>query len=489
MAMKKTPRTTGTESIQRDLAEEALRESEGWLNLAEAAGGVGTFDWDIENDSAKCSDQYFRLFGLSPKSSVSLQEFLEQVHKDDAERVQEAVEHTLEHDAPYAVDYRVIWPDGSIHWISDRARVVKDDEGRPVRFHGAITDITERKEAAEVLQRALDGLEQQVESYRSVFEAGSEAYVIHDDGIIIEVNPRFEELTGYRSLEVVGESFLKLVAEESRALVAERMGTRPGRPFEIVGLKSDDTRIHLEAVGKDHLHQGRKVRLVALRDITRRKQAEDALRENEQMFRLVALNVAEVLWLLDPSDYRVIFVSPAYEQLWDRSCESLYEDPMSWLSAVHPEDFDHVSAALERQAETGTFDEEFRIARSDGSIRWVWDRGFAVEDESGQVKYVVGLANDITAQKEAEEARHQLREELEVRVEAEMLRGNAYGLTFREFTVLHLVAEGRADKEIASELGISPHTASRHLKNIMKKMSATSRTDAGVRAVREELID
>ena len=103
--------------------------------------------------------------------------------------------------------------------------------------------------------------------------------------------------------------------------------------------------------------------------------------------------------------------------------------------------------------------------------------------------YIVGLADDITEQKEAEETLQQTREELETRVEAEVLRGNTYGLTFRELTVLHLVAAGRADKEIANELGIRPHTASRHVKNIMSKMSAVSRTDAGVRAVREKLID
>ena len=219
-----------------------------------------------------------------------------------------------------------------------------------------------------------------------------------------------------------------------------------------------------------------------------REQAEEALRESEQMFRLVAQNVAEVLWLLDPTDYHVIYVSPSYEELWDRTCDSLYEDPMSWLAAVYPEDFDRVSAALERQAETGQFDEEFRITRSDGSSRWVSDRGFAVKDESGQVIYVVGLANDITEHKAAEEALQESREELELKVEAEMLRGNAYGLTFRELTVLHLVAAGRADKQIASELGIRPSTASRHGRNIMIKMSATSRTDAGVRAVKQELI-
>jgi DNA-binding NarL/FixJ family response regulator len=70
-----------------------------------------------------------------------------------------------------------------------------------------------------------------------------------------------------------------------------------------------------------------------------------------------------------------------------------------------------------------------------------------------------------------------------------MLRGNAYGLTFRELTVLHLVAAGKSDKEIATTLGISTLTASKHLANILHKMGAASRTEAGVRAIRQGLVD
>ena len=96
--------------------------------------------------------------------------------------------------------------------------------------------------------------------------------------------------------------------------------------------------------------------------------------------------------------------------------------------------------------------------------------------------------NNITKHKQLEEAFQRSRDDLESRVAADLVRGNDYGLTFRELTVLHLVAAGQADKEIASELGITSHTASRHVKNILRKMNAASRTDAGVRAVREELI-
>ena len=220
-----------------------------------------------------------------------------------------------------------------------------------------------------------------------------------------------------------------------------------------------------------------------------RKRAEEALRESEQKFRLLAENSTEVIWLLHPENYQVLYVNPAYEKVWGHTCQSVYDEPRSWLNSIHPEDLDRVLAALDKQAETGTFNEEFRNIRPDGSTRWVWDREFAVRDESGEVYRIVGPAADITERKRAEEALQRAREELEGRVERQMLQRNPYGLTFREFTVLHLVAAGRADKQIAHELGISPQTVHKHVANILGKMDASSRTEAGVRAVREGLLD
>jgi PAS domain S-box-containing protein len=97
----------------------------------------------------------------------------------------------------------------------------------------------------------------------------------------------------------------------------------------------------------------------------------------------------------------VLYVSPAYETLWGRTCHSLYESPQSWFEAVHPEDRERVQqAALARHAE-GIYDEEFRIVRPDGTMRWVRDRAFPVRDSAG-ADQVVGVARDVTVHKEAE---------------------------------------------------------------------------------------
>ena len=99
------------------------------------------------------------------------------------------------------------------------------------------------------------------------------------------------------------------------------------------------------------------------------------------------------------------------------------------------------------------------------------------------------MLDDVTERKRLEAQLQQAREELEGKVEREMVRKNPYRLTFREFTILHFIAAGRADKEIARELGISPLTVHKHVANILGKMNAASRTEAGVRALREGLVD
>jgi DNA-binding NarL/FixJ family response regulator len=101
----------------------------------------------------------------------------------------------------------------------------------------------------------------------------------------------------------------------------------------------------------------------------------------------------------------------------------------------------------------------------------------------------VWVSRDITEAKQREERRRKAREELDSRVERLAERGNVYGLSFRELTILDLVASGRSDNEIATLLGIRPRTVSKHVENILTKMASPSRTEASVRAVREKVLD
>jgi PAS domain S-box-containing protein len=99
----------------------------------------------------------------------------------------------------------------------------------------------------------------------------------------------------------------------------------------------------------------------------------------------------------------MLYVSPAYVQIWGRSCEDLLASPQSWLEAVHPDDRSRVRLSVITKQVTGEYDEEYRIIRPDGSLRWIHDRAYPVRDDQGTVCRVVGVAEDITRRKQMEE--------------------------------------------------------------------------------------
>jgi len=140
------------------------------------------------------------------------------------------------------------------------------------------------------------------------------------------------------------------------------------------------------------------------RDVTAPKLAQVALAESEGRFRQLAENIREVFWLGAIGDQQGcnLYVSPAYGTIFGRDVESLRQSPKSWFDAVHPEDRDHVQAALAKD-ESGHYDAEFRIIRPDGEVRWIHDRAFPVRDASGKVYRIAGIAEDITQRKRFEQ--------------------------------------------------------------------------------------
>ncbi len=136
-------------------------------------------------------------------------------------------------------------------------------------------------------------------------------------------------------------------------------------------------------------------------DVTEKRQAEESLRMSEARFREMAENIRDVFFLRDSAG-RMLYVSPAYAEIWGRSCESLYADPDSWGQAIHPEDRAAALKATSGGLLAGQFEFEYRILRPDGSIRWIESRGFPVLDAAGTIARIAGIATDITARKRAE---------------------------------------------------------------------------------------
>jgi PAS domain S-box-containing protein len=148
-------------------------------------------------------------------------------------------------------------------------------------------------------------------------------------------------------------------------------------------------------------------------DVTDRKRADESLRESEERFRQLAANVPGVFWLEEGGWQRLLYISPAYETVWGRTTQSLYEQPRSWIDTVHPDDRNLVLGSLERQNRGEPTATEFRIARPDGTIRWVRCSAFPMRNQTGQVYRAAGLVEDITERRQLDEELRRAKEAAE----------------------------------------------------------------------------
>jgi PAS domain S-box-containing protein len=145
--------------------------------------------------------------------------------------------------------------------------------------------------------------------------------------------------------------------------------------------------------------------------LTEREKGQAALRQSEERFRRLAETISEVFWMTSLDLSRIQYISPAYERVWGRTCESLYEDPKSWAEAIHPEDRAAVWAAFANDRENEKT-AEYRIVRPDGTVRWVLDRAFPWRNDAGELAGIVGIAKDVTERKLAEQAVRESEEKL-----------------------------------------------------------------------------
>jgi PAS domain S-box-containing protein len=134
------------------------------------------------------------------------------------------------------------------------------------------------------------------------------------------------------------------------------------------------------------------------RELSVKGEFEERLQDSEERFRQVTHTIDEVFWMTDPRKDSMLFISQAYERIWGRTCRSIIERPLSFVESIYPDDRDAVIAAFPKQKE-GTYDIEYRIVRQDGGIRWIRDKAFPVRDASGEIYRVVGVAQDITENK------------------------------------------------------------------------------------------
>lgn len=233
--------------------------------------------------------------------------------------------------------------------------------------------------------------------------------MVYRQGKCIYANKAAQTILGRTTEQLQNCMAWDLVHPEMRQLVCDRILRRESgedmparREYPILTAEGQIRWVDLAAT-RIQL-DGQPAVLICGLDITQRKQMEEQLRASEEQFRQVVEHIRQVFWIRDYPEKNLLYVSPAYEVIWGRSRESLYESPKSWFQAVIDEDRGRVQKAFANLKALGKYHEIYRIERPDGTIRWIEDRAFPVLNERGAVYRIAGIAEDITERKRAEAA-------------------------------------------------------------------------------------
>ncbi|HEV2348768.1 MAG TPA: PAS domain S-box protein [Terriglobia bacterium] len=436
---------TGIDITERKQMVEALRHSEERYRefISHTAEGVWRLEFeqpipvDIPEEEvfsrmrqfgylAECNDALARILGMNSAADVVGARFNDLIPIADElwnERVRSLIRSGF---VQRTLEFNFVDRMGNSKEVR-RTEIPIVENGMLMRTWGITRDITERKQMREALraseQRYRDFIAHSQEGlWRIEFEPPipvglpekEVAARMYSTGYLAECNEAQARLAGWNNVaEKIGAPLrdLTLPADPEgvdRVLSMIRSGFKPrGIEFHYEdrqGVHRDVFRTEVPVIENGLLKRTWGI----THDITERKRAEEALRESEERFRQMAVHSPFAFLLWDVRERRHAYVSPAYETIWGLTPESLYLDVDGWKKAVHPDD----RARMERRVlgdfqshpEKEGIEDEFRIVRPDGSIRWVQMHRFPVRNEVGDVYRIGLIAQDVSERKHAEEA-------------------------------------------------------------------------------------
>ncbi|MHC1743623.1 MAG: PAS domain S-box protein [Syntrophobacteraceae bacterium] len=412
---------------ERKRAEEALRENQAKLEAALVSMADAVFISDARGQLIDFNDAFttFHRFRNKEECSRSLSGYPEmlEVLLDNGERVpldMWVVPRALRGETVTRAEYTLRHKETGETWNGSYSFApIRGHEGEIVGAVVVGRDITDRKRAERALRLSEEKSRQRAEELEKLMDLAPIAIFIGHD-------PQCHNITGNRAAlriyEADGSENLtaspapgqpaqqRQYFRNGRVLAGEELPMQYAASHDVDVLNEEvdvllpsGRRITLLGSASPLRESSGRVRgcVAGFMDITERKKVAERLRKSEERFRELAENIREVFWVRTPDE--MLYISPAFEEIWGRSCESIYKDPNSFIDLVLPEDRERVLKAFNEDINgVAPFDEEYRILRPDGDMRWIWARSFPILEQGIQVR-TVGIAEDITARKEAEE--------------------------------------------------------------------------------------
>jgi PAS domain S-box-containing protein len=382
------------------VANAALGESERRLSLAQQIAHVGTFDWDIRTGVNLWTPEMEAIYGLPPGGFAKSQPAWEQlVHPEDQAEALHIVEQAFETGKPTEGEWRVVWPDGSVHWLAGRWQVFKDESGKPLRMTGVNIDITERKQTERALRERMKELgclyavSRDLQEDLSVEELCRRAVTHLVPALqfpeitvpVIELNGK--RFTSKNYAEGLSDGLQAEIRGEGEVLGHLRVCYARERPFII-----PEEQNLVNGVAE------------ALSTWLVRQRAEEALRESEEKYRRIVETATEGIVMAD-TEARMVFVNDRWSEIFGYSLEEAGH--ITIFDLVFPEDRARMAERWQSRKRGVKESYEFRFRRKDGSPIWALIGAAPRLDPKGKFLGTLVMVTDITERKRAEEALRQ----------------------------------------------------------------------------------
>jgi PAS domain S-box-containing protein len=421
---------------RRKLMEEEILHLNERLDMATSSARIGIWDWDIREGTMIWDDRMYELYGFNNNddTTINYETWRSCVHKDDRDRVDFIIKSVFSGERVSEIEFRILHPDRSVRFIKASGLVMKDENDEPMRMVGTSYDITEIRQLQEKLLGAHNELERQVlertmelakanealreeirvrmkseealrvaGAYnRSLLEASLDALVTIDrNGKINDANHATEEITGVSRGNLIGTDFSEYFTDpvKARAVYEEVFRDGTVRDYELhIKRNSGDIVpvLYNASVYSDSSGEVLGV-FAAARDITERKIYEWSLKSSEERYRIVADNTYDwEFWLSPEGDF--LYSSPSCERITGYKAQEFGNDSGLLNKIIHPDDLPVFSVHREQITEDYHCHEEqeFRIIRKDGVIRWIGHVCQPVYDDDGSFIGIRGSNRDIT---------------------------------------------------------------------------------------------
>ncbi len=378
------------------------------LSFALGVGRMGTWELDLEHLSLSCSAAFKKIFGISAEQGFSYQQLVRAIHPDDRDRWHSAVDSAIQSSSEFELEYRVYWPDGTVHWNLMHGGHVDLEDMKKRQLVGVSLDVTERKRDEEELRLS-------EERHRALTTATAQIVWVTDaNGFGREDQSSWESFTGVR--DSARFAWLQSIHPDDREATTRRWqeSYTTGKLYEIEHRvrRHDGVYRLMQARGVPVRDATGNIRewIGTHTDITESRNAENALRDAQTRLSLAMQSSGTGMFDWDIVK-QVIVWSPEILQLYGMKEGEFGGRYKDWLECVLPEDREKADTAIQSAMQTGKYNLEFRIRRrNDSEVRWANGLGVVSYDSTGKPVRMLGINMDITERKEAEEAQEQSEE-------------------------------------------------------------------------------